>query len=126
MTVELRGSRVLVVEDDVEIAEVVAEALEFVGCIVSRVTNGLSALETLSQDPGFHVVLLDLMMPVMNGLEVLQHLRGDDRLRAIPVVVMSANRGYEAADLGVKQILRKPFSLDVLCAAVAGARPQPG
>ena len=126
MTVTLRGSRILVVEDDVEIAEVVAEALEFVGCTVARVTNGLSALETLSQDPAFHVVLLDLMMPVMNGLEVLQHLRGDDRLRQIPVVVMSANRGYEAADLGVKQILRKPFSLDHLCAAVASARPEPG
>jgi CheY-like chemotaxis protein len=126
MSVELRGARVLVVEDDVEIAEVVGEALEFVGCHVLRATNGLSALEMLSEDPGFHVVLLDLMMPVMNGLEVLQHLRSDDRLRSIPVVVMSANRGYEAADLGVKQILRKPFSLDHLCAAVAAARPEPG
>jgi len=126
MSGELRGSRILVVDDDVEIAEVVAEALEFVGCKVSRVTNGLLALDLLSEDPAFHVVLLDLMMPVMNGLELLQRLRGDDRLRAIPVVVMSANRGYEAADLGVKRILRKPFSLDHLCAAVAAARPEPG
>jgi two-component system, response regulator, stage 0 sporulation protein F len=125
MTGDLRGARVLVVEDDLEIAEVVAEALEFVGCQVSRATNGFTALEMLSQDPGIHVVLLDLMMPVMNGLEVLQHLRADDRLREIPVVVMSVNRGYDAADLGVKEILRKPFGLDHLCAAVAAARPQP-
>jgi len=123
MTHELRGSRILVVEDDIEIAEVVAEALEFVGCHVSRATNGLSALEMLSQDSGFHVVLLDLMMPVMNGLEMLQRLRGDERLRRIPVVVMSANRGYQAGALGVKELLRKPFGLDRICAAVAAARP---
>jgi CheY-like chemotaxis protein len=126
MSEQLRGARVLVVEDDFESGEVVAEALEFVGCTVSRVSNGLLALDLLTKDPAsFHVVLLDLMMPVMNGLELLQRLHGDERLRGIPVVVMSANRGYEAADLGVRDVLRKPFDMDMLCAAVAAARPAP-
>jgi CheY-like chemotaxis protein len=126
MSEELRGARVLVVDDDLESSDVVAEALEFVGCTVSRASNGLLALDLLTQDPGsFHVVLLDLMMPVMNGLELLQRLRGDERLRGIPVVVMSSNRGYDAADLGVRDILRKPFGMDTLCAAVAAARPAP-
>jgi CheY-like chemotaxis protein len=123
---ELKGACVLVVDDDLESGDVVAEALEFVGCTVSRASNGLLALDLLTQDPGsFHVVLLDLMMPVMNGLELLQRLRGDERLRGIPLVLMSANRGYDAADLGVRDVLRKPFARDMLCAAVAAARPAP-
>jgi two-component system, chemotaxis family, chemotaxis protein CheY len=126
MSEQLRGARVLVVEDDFESGQIGAEALEFVGCTVSRASNGLLAFDVLSESPGsFHVVLLDLMMPVMNGLELLQRLRRDERLRGIPVVVMSANRDYQAADLGVKEILRKPFGLDNLCAAVAAARPAP-
>src|SRR3981081_961793 len=110
MSEQLRGARVLVVEDDFESGEVVAEALELVGCAVSRVSNGLLALDLLTKEPrSFHVVLPVSMRPLMNGLELLQRLRGDERLRGIPVVVMSANRGYNAADLGVRDVLRKPF-----------------
>jgi CheY-like chemotaxis protein len=59
------------------------------------------------------------MMPVMNGLELLEHLRAEAELRPPPVIVLSANRGYDAEDLGVAAVVRKPFDVDALVDNIA-------
>jgi len=56
---------------------------------------------------------------VMNGLELLEHLRTEAALRPPPVIVLSANRGYDAEDLGVAAIVRKPFDVDALVGNIA-------
>ena len=113
---DLRGARVLVVEDDAESALVVSEALEFVGCSVARAANGLLALDLLSQSPAsFQVVLLDLMMPVMNGWEFREVQRRQPDLASIPVVVVSAaGPRTEIPAIPADAWLSKPVDFDAL------------
>jgi len=105
---------VLLVEDDAEVRTSVAEILELEGFAVDTAIHGRQALDKLRSGAAPSILLLDLMMPVMNGLELLECLREDTALTPPPVIVLSANRGYEAADLGVEAIVRKPFDLDAL------------
>ena len=104
----------LLVEDDAEVRSSVAEILELEGFAVDTAIHGQQALDKLRAGAAPCVLLLDLMMPVMNGLELLEHLREEAELRTPPVIVLSANRGYEAEDLGVAAIVRKPFDVDAL------------
>ncbi len=110
---------VLLVEDDAEVRTSVAEILELEGFSVDTAVHGQQALDKLRSGAAPNVLLLDLMMPVMNGLELLQHLRAESELRAPPVIVLSANRGYEAEDLGVAAVVRKPFDVDALVGNIA-------
>jgi len=105
---------VLVVDDDSDVRASVAQILEMEGFDVDTAINGQEALDKLRAGAQPGVVLLDLMMPVMNGLELLTQLRAEPELRAPPIIVISANRGYEADDLGVFAIVRKPFDIDHL------------
>ena len=105
---------VLVVEDDAEVRASVAEILELEGFAVDTAIHGRQALDKLRSGATPSVLLLDLMMPVMNGLELLEHLRRPDEPRPPPVIVLSANRGYDAKDLGVDAVVRKPFDIEAL------------
>ena len=110
----------LLVEDDAEVRSSVAEILELEGFDVDTAIHGQQALDKLRSGATPSVLLLDLMMPVMNGLELLEHLREEEaELRPPPVIVLSANRGYEAEDLGVAAIVRKPFDVDALVGNIA-------
>ena len=116
------GRRVVfVVDDDYDIREAVSDVLVSEGYSVLTAADGSEALETLRGGLRPHVMLLDLMMPRLSGVEVIDALRKDESLREIPVVVCSANRGYGADDLGVLHVLRKPVSVDELLDAVARA-----
>ena len=117
----MEGTRpsVLLVEDDAEVRSSVAEILELEGFAVDTAIHGQQALDKLRAGAAPCVLLLDLMMPVMNGLELLEHLREEAELRTPPVIVLSANRGYEAEDLGVAAIVRKPFDVDALVGNIA-------
>jgi DNA-binding response OmpR family regulator len=114
-------ARVLVVDDDAEIADTMAEVLGYEGYSVAVAHDGVQAMERI---PTFHpdVILLDLMMPRMNGFEVLERMR--EEKKTTPVVVVSANQGYEARDLKVAAKVRKPFSLTQLLDAVTAALRQ--
>lgn len=107
---------VLVVDDDADIREGVAEVLALAGYSVITAENGRAALELLSGPRLPALILLDLMMPEMDGWAVLSALRADRRLAAVPVVILTAmerSRAPQAAGY-----LRKPFDLDDLLAAV--------
>ena len=121
----------LVVEDDAEVRTSVAEILEMEGFAVDTAIHGQQALDKLRAGAAPSVLLLDLMMPVMNGLELLEHLRGQVEMRSPPVIVLSANRGYDAEDLGVAAVVRKPFDVDALVENIAAVlrktgQPLPG
>jgi CheY-like chemotaxis protein len=116
---------VLVVDDDYDIREAMSDVLVAEGYSVVTAADGGEALERLRNGVRPDVVLLDLMMPRVSGLEVIDALRKDESLCEIPVVVCSANRGYGPDDLGVHDVLRKPVSVEELLEAVARAiRPR--
>jgi CheY-like chemotaxis protein len=113
------ASRVLVVEDDVTIRTLIAEALEGEGYDVVTASNGAEALMMLVLlKPD--AILLDLMMPVMDGRAFLAARRQDPRDAAIPVLILSAahDLGALAPELGARACMAKPFDLDVLLAVV--------
>jgi two-component system, chemotaxis family, chemotaxis protein CheY len=120
-----RRSVVLVVDDDFDIREALSDVLASEGYSVVTAADGEEALDRLRGGIRPDVMLLDLMMPRVSGVEVIDALRKDESLRQIPVVVCSANRGYGPDDLGVHDVLRKPVSVEELLDAVARAiRPR--
>jgi two-component system chemotaxis response regulator CheY len=116
-------AKVMVVEDDHDIRDSLGIALADAGYEVVDASNGRIALDRLATTlPG--VILLDLMMPVLNGLEFLVEFKKNPLWTRIPIIVASANRGYDAADLGTFMVLRKPLDLDVLLDSVSKALGQ--
>jgi len=84
------------------------------------ITNAINGAEALShlEESAFDVVLLDISMPVMNGLEVLQHIRADKRHEHLPVLIVTANpeKEHEAITLGASDFIAKPYDISILCA----------
>jgi CheY-like chemotaxis protein len=110
-------AHILLVEDDFAIRETVAEVLAGEGFQVTCAANGAEALERLgeaAEQPG--LILLDLMMPVMDGWQFRTAQRLDPRWASIPVVVLSAGAGMEGeiGGLAPDAFLPKPFELDRL------------
>ncbi len=110
---------VLVVEDDCGIREALRDLLESEGLRVTGAVNGEDALAKL-RGRAPDLILLDLMMPVMNGWEFRIAQRRDPAIAGIPVVVLSAQNGLgrEVRDMSVDGWLAKPFEIDALLAAV--------
>lgn len=102
------SSNVLVVDDDRDIREALVQILTEEGFDVTSAKDGVEALEQIARRTP-DVVLLDLMMPIMNGWQVLQTLRGSVRYAKLPVVVLSALRAEGCSDY-----IQKPVSLDRL------------
>lgn len=116
--------RVLVVDDDDTIRQLVATCLEDEGWRVATAANGAQALSQM-RAATYDIVLLDLMMPVLDGWSVLDQRRADLDLKAVPVVVMSAG-GRIALDraqlLGADGCIAKPFELDEVIALLERVR----
>ena len=116
---EPAGSRVLVVEDDEHIRDALAEALDLEGYTVETAANGAVALQRVrAVQPD--MIILDLMMPVMDGWAFMKACRREALCAGIPVLVTSAYRklAETAPELAVQAYLAKPFDLDVLMGAV--------
>jgi CheY-like chemotaxis protein len=103
---------VLLVEDNDDVREMMALALELAGHEVVPARNGLEALGMLRNRPCPCVILLDLMMPVMNGWEFREMLAHEPRLRHVPVVVVSALNRDMAARVGASDYLPKPIDIE--------------
>jgi CheY-like chemotaxis protein len=109
--------RILIVEDDLDLQRVISQGLKSKNCEVEVASNGAEALKkVIGFDPD--VVLLDVMMPVMDGYECCEKLRGNPDTESLPVIFLTARdedwdilRGYMK---GCDGFLKKPFQLDML------------
>ena len=107
--------KVLLVEDDLEIRDILQDLLEAEGYDVIPASHGRQALEFLSGTPTDalpDLVVLDMMMPLVDGSQVLASMKSDPKLSPIPVVVMSAVARERPA--GAAAFLRKPIPLQKL------------
>ncbi|MFI5364823.1 MAG: response regulator [Candidatus Binatia bacterium] len=109
-------SAVLLVEDDLDIRQSMRSLLELDGFKVVTAANGAQALSKLRRGLRPCVILLDLMMPIMDGFEFRKEQMQDEALSVIPVVVYSGHYNPKAcaARLGATALLQKPLDVDAL------------
>ncbi|WP_404389091.1 ATP-binding protein [Humibacillus xanthopallidus] len=122
VSVTAERPRLLLVEDNTDMRDYTARHLAADYDVVP-VPDGLEALHRMRNDPPIDIVLADVMMPRMDGLELVREIRGDERLRAVPVVLLSARAGVEASTTGLVEgaddYVTKPFHPDELRARLA-------
>lgn len=116
-TVREGGCRILLAEDDDDISESVSGVLEDAGYVVEVCHNGQEALNSLREHPA-DLIVLDLMMPVMDGWEFRAIQRADRAIADIPVVVISADGSAKAAAVHAESYVKKPFGANELISAV--------
>ena len=116
------GLRVLVVDDSMTVRQQVGRALTQAGFEVLGATDGVDALEKLAVTKDVALVVCDVNMPRMDGLQFLEALRADATIARIPVVMLTtegqAERIQKAKALGAKAWLLKPFKADLMVEAV--------
>ena len=115
------GTNILVIEDERAINDLIAYNLRREGFYVEQVFDGLDAEQKLQQEE-FNIVILDLMLPGIEGLEVCRILKNDARTSGIPIIILTA-KGDEAdivtgLELGADDYVTKPFSPRVLLARI--------
>jgi len=110
--------RIMVVEDDDLIRDSLVEVLEDQGYEVLSASNGRQAFELLQTAPLPALILLDLMMPVLDGRGFRELQQGDPRLAGIPVVVLTAYREIDTEGMSAAAMLRKPVALKTLLETV--------
>jgi CheY-like chemotaxis protein len=105
---------VLIVEDDEDLRDMMAQMLTIEGFAATAVGNGREALDYLRRAIKPHVILLDLMMPVMDGWEFRRRQQADPELAPVPVIVLSALDRSRAAPVDAIAFLKKPLDFDRL------------
>ena len=120
----LVGSHFLVVDDSEENLEVVAQVLKREGAQVSLALDGQEALDRLHAAPeAFTAVLMDLQMPVLDGLSATRLIRAEPALASLPIIALTANalQAHRQAALaaGMNEVLTKPFNLDLMVSMLA-------
>ncbi len=117
-----RGARVLVVEDDTNVASFVSSYLAFEGFATSVAANRADALAALRQPPVPGLILLDVMLPDVDGFEILASLRRHAAFQKVPVIMLTGKATREAVlkglALGADGYVTKPFEPDAMMTAV--------
>jgi CheY-like chemotaxis protein len=108
---------ILIIDDDAGIRDMLAIALEMEGYSIFTACNGQEGIEKLTNIPTPSLILLDLMMPVMNGYEFLDSLHTNPKTDHIPVVLLTAYAD-QAKKMTAHSIIRKPIALATLLKAV--------
>lgn len=110
---------VLIVDDEFDIADALTSVFEEEGFEVRSCSNGRECLEELERGCP-DLLLIDVMMPIMGGFDVLKAIRKDPRFAKVPVILMSAVKPVESqAEYGWQAFLQKPFTLPALLDRVA-------
>ena len=125
-------THVLVADDEPHIGRIIKMKLEQGPFRVTLAYDGKEALEVLRRDDDIALVLLDLMMPYLSGIDVLTEMKKDERLKDLPTIILTA-AGQEhqhrlAMDLGASDFITKPFSpkrLYARAAELAGVAVEP-
>jgi signal transduction histidine kinase/CheY-like chemotaxis protein len=118
LDMEFNGQRVLLVDDDLRNLLALTPLLEGWGIEVTAAGDGKEAMETLFEDPDYSLVLMDIMMPEMDGYDTIKSIRKDHRFEGLPIIALSAKTG--AADreqciaAGADDFLPKPVDSDAL------------
>jgi CheY-like chemotaxis protein/signal transduction histidine kinase len=112
------GKRVLVVEDDVRNIFALSSVLEPKGAKIEIARNGREALDVLANKPGFDLVLMDIMMPVMDGLEATRAIRKQSALAKLPIIALTAKAMADDREsclaAGANDYIAKPLDVDKL------------
>jgi CheY-like chemotaxis protein len=108
----MKGASVLIVDDDDSVRDLFTRALAGQGFVVRSAASGEEALQLIAHDLP-RLIVLDLMMPGINGIEVLAAIRRRPQTAALPVLVTTATatRAYDLRDYPPVRVLRKPFEL---------------
>jgi DNA-binding response OmpR family regulator len=115
----MKEGRVLVVDDEPMVRDTLGQVLSDEGYVVDLAVDGETALERVHATRP-DAILLDLMMPGMNGRQFLQALRDEPAYAGVPVMIMTAVHGLEiSAMLGASEVVEKPFNVDELLNKVA-------
>jgi CheY-like chemotaxis protein/signal transduction histidine kinase/HAMP domain-containing protein len=114
----LEGRKVLIVDDDVRNIFALTSALETYNIEVLRAENGREGIETLEQNPDIDVVLMDIMMPEMDGYETMQAMREIGRFKELPIIALTAKAMKADRDkcieAGASDYIAKPLDIDQL------------
>lgn len=112
MSRKMTGVKILVVDDDPDLARALAVRLTHEGYAVRNAYDGVQAMEQISKDPP-HLIILDHHLPAGSGCVICEHLQRDPGTRGIPVIMITADPSSEVAErclgLGVAGFLRKPY-----------------
>ena len=109
--------RILIVDDSKTVRSIARKALRVFDCEILEANNGLEGLRVAAKETP-HLILLDVTMPVMDGIQVLTKLKADPALEAIPIIMLAAQGGRDGlvkiGKLGVHDCLVKPFKEELL------------
>lgn len=114
----MSGQKILIIEDEIKIARFLQLELEYEGYIVTQCHDGREGLDKAINET-FHVIILDVMLPSLNGLEVLRRLR---QVSAVPVIMLTAKDEIMdkvmGLDIGADDYMTKPFAIEELLARI--------
>ncbi|QPJ64822.1 MAG: response regulator [Candidatus Nitrohelix vancouverensis] len=114
----LKERHVLIVDDDMRNTFALSKVLKKQGLTVSMADNGKMALEKLAQDPGIDIVLMDIMMPVMDGYQAMEEIRAQKKFSNLPIIALTAKAMMEdrakCLEKGANDYIPKPVDIDML------------
>ena len=111
-------TKILIVEDERAIADLIEGLLEDEGYTVTTAVNGREGLARVAEERP-DVVLTDVMMPIMDGITMCGMLQAEPAFQAIPIILMTVGRDLDTTQCHYAVLVRKPFGLDVLLDTIA-------
>jgi len=115
---QFKGKKILLVDDDMRNVFAISQILQDKGIVVLKAGTGQKALDILSQETGVDLVLMDIMMPVMDGYEAMSHIRSQEHFRNLPIIALTAKAMKGDRDkcinAGANDYLTKPVNIDRL------------
>lgn len=114
------GKKVLVVDDDMRNIYAMSASLEEMGFDITIANNGIEALEAMDENPDFDLVLMDIMMPEMDGYEAMKRIRAQERFKTVPMIALTAKAMKDdrskCIEAGANDYCSKPVDMEKLTA----------